>query len=1410
MSENISQTTGGKITRGADFRQKKSRVTFFLTLLAVGVASLYAILCLALSFNIQAEFSLVLAALFGSCFLLNRRGYLDAARILLILYANGFVFYLSHSLGPAAALRPLYFPLIGAIFMLFDLKERGKIAFLLLVSFGFLALGEYTHYSLFLIPDIPVSITNAINPITFVAGVFTSLMCIIYLVSINTSSEEILDLERANIKAIIDNNNDSILLVDKGYKIIMVNEAMDRSFKRMYGDDFGIGNNILEIMEGSKAAQIPEQFRNWKQYYDRAFAGEKVRMEFNAPVPGGTYYVEIHFNPVLKGGEIFGAVVFVHDITQSRTMEENISKLNARQKAIIDGGNYSIISVGLNGIIESFNTGSENILGYASDEVVGKVGPQDFISMRQQIIMSRALSEQLERKVEPGFEIVKAIAEIGSDDTEWSVTSKSGAALVLSASITGLKNEKGEITGYLIISTDITEKKRAEELLRNAAEEDRKRTWISDGIAEISQLLKLQSQDIEKFYTSVLRFIAEYSGAGQAVLYGVEENETRVLTLLAGYAIDFQSTKKILQFGENLVGQAALDGESILLKDIPEKYIKIGSSLGETLPSQILILPLFFQDNVVGVAELASLRQFNAMEREFIDRSLSLIGSSIDLMNRNAKTERLLRESLELNEKLRTQEEELRVSNEELTEKGNMLQASEEELRVQQEELMHINARMEEKATQLEEQNEAILIKNTELETAREALRLKAEELEVTSRYKSEFLANMSHELRTPLNSILILSRLLIEGSADHAPDEKQVEFATIIQKSGTDLLNLINDILDLSKIESRKIDLEIEKIPFTRLKYSMESLFSELAKDKEVNFEVSVDPALADGYTGDQVRTEQVLKNLLSNAFKFTPKGGTVAFKMYAADGGTAYTNPYLAKSKLNICFEVSDTGIGISKEKQDLIFEAFRQADGSTSRKYGGTGLGLSISKELAMILGGELRLVSEAGKGSAFTLILPSVFDPDSATDNNVTANTTVATENIITPVADVKPQPAKKPEANPQQKDKKTLLIIEDDKQFGKLLKKLAQDKGFEAVVAERGDTGWEKIQELIPDAVLLDITLPVLDGWEIMKRMKADPKTQHIPVHIMSGTDNYEKGAELGAVDFLLKPVSDSDLKSVLDRINEGEDSKQRVLIVDESTNQIHAVKDLLSEKGFECLMAESGANALDMIRSEKPGIVITGLKLPDMSGAELVKRIKSLPDAAGIKIIIYTDKDLLQKENEELSRYSDAIIIQSANSQERLLDETTLFLKKISNGKLPKFTGLVPSSIYTDGKSLKGKKILLVDDDMRNIFALSSVLEKEELTVVVANDGKEALQRLEENTDTDMVLMDVMMPEMDGYEAIEIIRKKEKYAKLPIIALTAKAMKGDREKCIEAGASDYISKPIDINKLMSLMRVWLS
>ena len=940
--------------------------------------------------------------------------------------------------------------------------------------------------------------------------------------------------------------------------------------------------------------------------------------------------------------------------------------------------------------------------------------------------------------------------------------------------------------------------------LKEAAAEEAERNWMSTGIAQLGEVMRANQDNLVVFYGNTISFVVRYLQLEQGAVFllNKEKKNDNYLQLISTYAYDKKRTGDLkIRTGEGFVGQIIIDHEPIFIDNLPENYTTLSSGLGNASPKHLSVFPLLFEGELMGVLELASLDSLKPNQKELLTQFTKTIAATIELVNRKKATETLLTEAQELNERMKAQEEELKVNNEELMEKTKMLQSSEEELRVQQEELQQTNVQLEEKALQLAQQNDAIRVKNDELETAREALKLKAEELERTSKYKSEFLANMSHELRTPLNSIMILSNLLAENKKSNL-DDKQLEYAKVIQRSGGDLLQLINDILDLSKIESRKIDLEIEPHELSEIEYDISSLFTELAKSKGINFSVVLDADVSKVIATDKMRVEQIIKNLLSNAFKFTPKDGEVKLHIYSPDDKHTFRNPNLLESGNIIGFAVSDTGIGIPKDKQQLIFEAFQQADGSTSRKYGGTGLGLSISRELSLILGGEIQVESEAGVGSRFTLFLPAG-KSDKKPEHFERPKETIA-------AAPVAPTPAPSPTAIPAASPRNpSILIIEDDDKFRMALIDFAQSKKFEVFAAADGEEGLKMAREKNPGAIILDIGLPKMDGWKVMEHLKSDPLLKNIPVHIMTGNENRKKGMEMGAIEFLVKPIAATQLNSVFDKISrETTHAVKSVLIVEDNAMQSQSIRALLENTAQECTTAATGKEALSLLASGNFDLVILDLSLPDTSGFDLLKLIKENAGYATLPVIIYTGRTLSEQENQDLMKYSSSVILKTAQSYDRLLDESKLFLNKISTD----FKAPVPTSAtgpVNMAGVMKGKKVLVVDDDMRNIFALTSILEAQEMELVIATDGRESLNRLQENEGIDLVLMDIMMPEMDGYAAMREIRKILKFKNLPIIALTAKAMKGDREKCIEAGASDYISKPIDTNKLLSLMQVWL-
>jgi CheY-like chemotaxis protein len=825
--------------------------------------------------------------------------------------------------------------------------------------------------------------------------------------------------------------------------------------------------------------------------------------------------------------------------------------------------------------------------------------------------------------------------------------------------------------------------------------------------------------------------------------------------------------------------------------------------------------------------ELASFMPFGQIHQIFLDQLAESVGVVINMITANMRTEELLLQSQKLTQELQSQsqelqaqQEELRRTNAELEAQAKTLKASEEALKEQQEELQQVNEELEEKASLLAERNRQVEQKNSEVEAARVALEEKAEQLALSSKYKSEFLANMSHELRTPLNSLLILARLLTENQEGNLT-EKQVEYADTILGAGTDLLTLINDVLDLSKIEAGRMDINPADILMADIRDFVRRSFQPVAEQKGLKFNVDVDPSLPESLYTDGQRLQQVLKNLLSNAFKFTQEGD-VTLTIREAEKSRRFANPSLDEAEHVVAFSVSDTGIGIPRDKQRLIFEAFQQADGTTSRKYGGTGLGLSISREIARLLGGEIRVESTEGVGSTFTLFLPSTYDgPETASEPD--------TDAAPTPY---QPQPRLMPPSRPAGERRaspprertevsmhddrsgieagdRVVLIIENDVNFARILLEMARDKDFKAIVALDGETGLDLAQEYQPDAITLDIDLPGIDGWTVLDRLKHSSATRHIPVHIVSGIDKRQRGLKLGAVSYLEKPVSKEALDGAFDRITQFIDEPVRsLLIIEDNEAQRRSMVELIGEDDVNITAVPSAEEALELLSKQRFDCIVLDLGLEDMNGFTLLERIKATPEVQDVPIIIYTGKELSAAEETQLRRYAETIIVKDVKSPERLLDETALFLHRVE-AKLPEQKRKMLERLHNTDATFADKKVMIVDDDVRNIFSLTSVLESYNMNVIFAENGKDAIRVLEENPDVELVLMDVMMPEMDGYETTRAIRQMEQYKSLPIIAVTAKAMKGDREKTLAAGASDYITKPVDTEQLLSLMRVWL-
>jgi signal transduction histidine kinase/DNA-binding response OmpR family regulator/CHASE3 domain sensor protein len=928
----------------------------------------------------------------------------------------------------------------------------------------------------------------------------------------------------------------------------------------------------------------------------------------------------------------------------------------------------------------------------------------------------------------------------------------------------------------------------------------RQQDWLRAGqtelIARTTGIIAL-----EPLADTVLNYVANYLGGAVAAMYVRADDGTLTRIGAYGFAHDDEDRGRIVGPNESLAAQAANQNRMITLRELPPDYIKVRTALGDTAPRELLIAPVSNFGKIKGVIEIGFLHGVRDRDVRFMESIAASVGAAVANVLHRQRLQAALEEQQALNEELQVQQEELRTANEELEEQSRALEESQSALENQQAELQQTNEQLAEQAANLDNKNTALL-------QAQEQLRERALELERASRYKSEFLANMSHELRTPLNSSLILAKLLADNAAGNL-NEEQVRFAQTIYSAGNDLLNLINDILDISKVEAGKLELVPEDLALRRVIEGLARTFEPLARQKHLEFVVDVAPNVPASIHTDRQRIEQILKNLLSNAVKFTDKG-QVKLTVSGNDDGW-------------IQFAVQDSGIGITPEQQEKIFDAFHQADGSTARKYGGTGLGLSISRDLTGLLGGTLSLTSTPGEGSTFVLSLPR--------DGAVAATPPVpppAQAPLRAPApAPPVPPPARAPEpvaaAAPQEgrspsfaDDRaqpaagvRTVLVIEDEPEFARILYGLAHDMEFRCLVALTAQEGLELAEGEIPDAILLDIRLPDRSGLSVLQQLKDSPATRHIPVHVVSSQDNGGEALHLGAIGYALKPTSREQLEEVFRKLKDKSSQKiKRVLLVEDDERQRDSVVQLISDTDVEIAAVGSGEEALGLLRTQIFDCMIIDLKLPDMQGNELLKRMSLEELCSFPPVIVYTGRNLTRDEEVELLKYSRSIIIKGARSPERLLDEVTLFLHKVES-QLSSERQTMLKTVRGRDRVFEGRTILLVDDDVRNVFALTSALEQRGARVEVGRNGFEAIARLDENDAIDLVLMDVMMPGMDGLEATRRIRQDQRFARLPIIAITAKAMKDDQEQCLAAGANDYLAKPIDLTRLYSLLRVWM-
>ena len=915
--------------------------------------------------------------------------------------------------------------------------------------------------------------------------------------------------------------------------------------------------------------------------------------------------------------------------------------------------------------------------------------------------------------------------------------------------------------------------------------------WLREGQTQLAEQ-GIGQMALPLLSSTLLEFMARYLDVAVASFYVVKPDGSLERTAAYGFSHEDEARGQQLMPGESLVGQAARTRRIVHMAQLPAGYIKVSSSLGDGAPQQLVLLPVHSDGRVNGVVELGFLREVGRRELDFLELVAGNVGMAIEATIARQRLAAVLAETQSLNEELQVQQEELRTANEELEEQSRVLERSQASLEAQKLELEQSNEKLAVQAELLDQRNAALAAARIDVEA-------RASDLERASEYKSQFLANMSHELRTPLNSSLILAKLLADNAQGNL-NEEQVRFAQTIYNAGNDLLALINDILDISKVEAGKLELAPEDVVLQAVIDGLEAVFAPLAQDKQLEFVIDLLPGLPEKVYTDRQRLEQILKNLLSNAVKFTDKG-KVILRVSPGEAGL-------------LRFAVIDTGVGVRQEQQGKIFDAFQQGDGTPSRRFGGTGLGLSISRDLARLLGGEVELSSVEGQGSTFTLLLPTQWAV--AAPQEAPPVAPAAPPGAPTASRDVEggggasaaPHPFDDDRAAAPPPERK-VLIIEDDPDFARILYDLAHEANYRALVAFTAEEGLQLAQEHQPQAVMLDIRLPDRSGLSVLQVLKDNPQTRHIPVHVISATDSGEAALHLGAIGYVRKPAERNQLLAIFDRLERRFTQKiKHILLVEDDARQRESMVKLIEDEDIAITPVASGAEALEQLRSTIFDCMIMDLKLPDMQGSELLQLMSQQEIASFPPVIVYTGRSMTRAEEAELSKYSRSIIIKGARSPERLLDEVTLFLHKVES-QLSSERQTMLKAVRSRDRVFEGRRILLVDDDVRNIFALTSAIEQKGALVEIARNGHEALDKLDAVPDIDLVLMDIMMPVMDGLEATRRLRADPRFARLPVIAITAKAMKDDQEQCLAAGANDYLAKPIDLSRLYSLLRVWM-
>jgi signal transduction histidine kinase/DNA-binding response OmpR family regulator/HAMP domain-containing protein len=1099
-----------------------------------------------------------------------------------------------------------------------------------------------------------------------------------------------------------------------------------------------------------------------------------------------------------------------------------VARGDLKRKVVFEAkGEIAALADTINGMIDTLATFGDQVTNVAREVgIEGKLGGQARVPGAAGLW--RDLTDNVNQLAANLTNQVRAIAEVA--------TAVAKGDLTRSITVEAL----GEVAAL---------KDNINEMIRNLKDtilKNNEQDWLKTNLAKFTRMLQGHG-DLVTVSKLVMSELAPLVHAQQGMFYiQTRQGDDTVLELMASYAFRLpKNASRTLRIGEGLVGQCAAEKKRILLEDVPEDYIRISTGLGSARPLNIIILPVLFEGEVKAVVELASLGTFSESHLSFLSQLTESIGVVFNTIEANMRTEALLEQSQSLTKELQSQQHELKDTNDRLEQQAKNLQNSEGLLKNQQEELQRTNEELQEKARQLSEQMRQVEFKNSEVEQAKAALEEKAEQLSLSSRYKSEFVANMSHELRTPLNSLLILAKLLTDNAASNLT-QKQIDYAQTIYAAGTDLLSLINEILDLAKIESGTITVDIAPERFSELRDYVDRTFRQVAVDKGLDFAVETAADLPPVIRTDEKRLQQILKNLLSNAFKFTEQG-KVTLRMAVAESGWSKGHAQLDAAPKVVVFSVTDTGIGIPENKQKVIFEPFQQADGTTSRRYGGTGLGLSISRELARLLGGEIKVESQPGKGSTFLIFLPLLQEPADADGKaplaqpapealaerpvvhalprtvNLSELKTVSAMRNNPPVVSRDPESASyavergpDDDRNDIRPDDRVVLIVEDDARFSNIMLDIARESGFKAVIANTAQRALALAKELSPDAITLDLKLPDMDGWAVLDLLKHDPETRHIPVSVISVEDEMHKCLHMGAMQAVQKPAGKETLAEALSKTRKIIESDVKTLIVaDGDDRERESIIAALRDEEVQIDAFATGREVLEALQKSRYDCMVVGSRMSDMPAIGLIRNILESGVGTEMPMVMFEGEATGEGEQANIRKLAEIAVLKNARTLQSVLRETTLFLHQAVDD-LPIDKRKVLSSAYKSSSELAGRKVLIVDDDVRNIFALSGALEQHGMTVLSAENGTDGIEVLKKNPGIDVVLMDIMMPELDGYDTIRIVRGLEEFKNLPVIAVTAKAMKGDREKCLMAGASDYLSKPVNVEQLLSLMRVRLA